>query len=98
MDLAIGIDLPLEIALARKLLREIEWVAESKGADGALAYVREYLTWYLHGHLRDTYVVVNQKAMVSCDLVVDGTRSVDELANEIVKAVRAKAADRQTDD
>lgn len=81
---------PLEIALACKLLREIEWVVQAEGPDGAMAYVRDFLSRYLNARLRDTYFVVNQKALQSCDLVLNGTRSLDELADDVGKADKAK--------
>jgi len=81
---------PLKIAIARKLLRAIEWVVQAEGPDGAIAYVRDFLSRYLNGRLEDTYFIVNQKALQNCDLVSNGTRSLDELADDVGKAVKAK--------
>jgi uridine kinase len=90
VDFAACIDLPLEIALARKLLREIEWVVDATGPEAAIGHLRGVLAGYLHGHVRDAYVEVQRWALRSCDLILDGLSPLDESAKKIVRAVEEK--------
>jgi len=91
IDIAVVIDLPFEIALARKLLRDIDLAAaEDDGkAEAAIDYVKMFLDIYLRFG-RAFYVQQQHTALQHCDLVVNGMRSMDELAAEIVTTVGTK--------
>jgi uridine kinase len=80
VDFVVCIDVPLEVALSRRLLEYAE-----RAVDPAkfLDSLKSFLTRYLHAGSRETYVVVNRMAMEECELVVDGTRDPNEIADEV---------------
>jgi uridine kinase len=92
VDFVVCIDVPLEVALARRLL---EYAAHATDPGRFVERLKSHLTHYLHGGGRETYVAVNDAAKASCDLIVDGTRDPDELAAEVADAVRAKVGELQ---
>ena len=97
IDFVACIELPLEIALARRVLRTLDEARQEKTliryllpflpTTRAAARLRSYLRWYLNGPGRDIYYSVTQKAKENCDLVLDGKRPVSELAQEVVQHV-----------
>jgi uridine kinase len=90
IDFVACIDLPLEVALARRLLRDIEWCVSERDPAYLAAYLKEYLTGYLRGATREMYLEVNARVLENCDLVLDGVKPLDELADEIVAAIKTK--------
>ena len=90
IDFVACIDLPLEVALARRLLRDVEWCLIKRNPEYLAAYLQEYLTGYLNGATREMYLQVNARVLKNCDLVLNGVSSVDELADEIVAAIKTK--------
>ena len=90
VDFVVCIDLPLEIALARRLL---EYANRTSDPARYVELLKGFLTRYLHGGSRETYVTVNRLAVEDCDLVVDGTRDPKTLAGEVAGAVRAAQRD-----
>jgi hypothetical protein len=106
IDFVAVIDTPLEIALARRLLRDlgpisvedIEKATKEQLAEGVLQIVI-YLNDYLSGYLdagRDLYIAVQERAKENCDLVLDGSLSVDELAQQLFTAVEDKPRTGET--
>jgi uridine kinase len=100
IDFVAVIDTPLEIALTRRLLRDlgpisvgnIEKATKKQLAEGFVQIVT-YLKDYLNGYLdagRDLYIAVQEQAKENCDLVLDGCLSVDELAQQLVTTVEDK--------
>ena len=100
IDFVVVIDTPLEIALTRRLLRDIgpislehiEKASKEQLAEGFVEIVN-YLEGYLSGYLdagRDLYIAVQERAKENCDLELDGCLSVDELAQQISTAVKDK--------
>jgi len=96
IDLAVYIDVPFEIALARKWLREFSARAESLEERGEFSYesfagfIYEEMFLYLLTR-RDEYVSWHYQALKNCDLVLDGMKSVDALAEEVVEAARRES-------
>jgi hypothetical protein len=88
LDLVAVIDIPPEIALARRIRREIAAERESSDPAAYLPTLDAYLSWYCIG-MRDVYAAVNRHALASCDLVLDGTKPLDELAKQIVELAMA---------
>lgn len=86
IDLAVFIDAPADVALARRVLREIEsWRAEPDALAGALdLQMRAYLAAG-----RDAYLAATTAARGSSDLVLDWTQPAEalavRLANEIAR-------------
>lgn len=106
IDFVIVIDIPLEIALARKLLRNlgfipldgIENATKEQMVEGFVQVVtslKNSLNEYLRAG-RDVYIAVQKQAKENCDLVLDGFLSVDELAQQLVSAVKDKPRTRAT--
>ena len=100
IDFVAVIETPLEIALSRRLLRdfipssteEIEKGTRDQLA-ATLGQIVSNLKGFLEGYLhvvRDIYITVHEQAKENCDLVLDGSLSVDELAQQIVTAVETK--------
>jgi uridine kinase len=91
IDVAVVVELPFEIALARKLLRDIDIAyAQYDGkAEAAVDYVKMFLDIYLRFG-RAFYVQQQRAALRDCDLVVDGMWAAEELANKIAEIARAK--------
>jgi uridine kinase len=85
IDLAIYIDTPLEIALARRLLRMSNFISQ----DNSEFTIHEHLQWYLRAG-RIFYMAVERIARKNCDLIVDGLLSTGELAKIVNEAIKTK--------
>jgi len=87
IDFVAAIDVPLELALARRLRRTIARGLEQWSAEQVLervdSYLEEYIAWG-----SAAYGAVNRGTLASCDLPVDGKRPFEELAEQITIAVR----------
>ena len=80
IDCAIFIDTPLDIAMARRILRDMR---DSTGAD-----IRNELEVYIR-FARDAYVAMLEKVRPSSDYIIDGTKELDEKVQEIMKIILA---------
>jgi uridine kinase len=89
IDLAAYLDLPLEVAMLRKLRREINGTAAHRGPQEALASLNGFLDAFLDGRLRELYLAANDSARASADLILDGIRPLEELAEQVAAAARA---------
>lgn len=87
IDLSVFIDTPLDVAMARRLIRDFI-DNESETADHRLGLVRKDLKDYLckarHVYL-DTF-----KQRDTCDLIVDGWKEPEVICMEILKAIDAE--------
>jgi uridine kinase len=90
IDFVACIDLPLEIALARALLRTIEEFPRERRQDELIEFLMGYLGAYLKDSLRALYLEVNARVLKNCDLVLNGVKPLAELAEEIVAAVKIR--------
>jgi uridine kinase len=86
VDFVVGLDTPLDLALARRLLRDVEYHRQGIHKGDLADYMKAILLDY-QGPLRDLYLVAQQVAIHHSDLVVDGTKPVEVLAQEIVDKV-----------
>lgn len=91
IDFSAYLDLPMEIALARKLRRDLAGAARELGAQGALDRASLFFEEYLEGKGREAYLAGNRRARESCDLVLNGMLPVELLAREIVHHAGARA-------
>lgn len=100
IDFVVVIDTPLEIALTRRLLRDLGPISLdnigkaskeqlSEGILEIVTYLEHYLSGYLYAG-RDLYIAVQERAKENCDLLIDGRLSVDELTQQIASAVEGK--------
>lgn len=78
IDCAIFIDTPLDIAMARRVLRDM------KSATGE--EIRQEMDMYLK-YARIAYVQMLKDILPSSDYVIDGTKELNEKADEIKKIV-----------
>ena len=95
IDFVVLIDTPLDIALARNLLRvdgtntSANMRQVTKGL--LIASPREFVRDYLDVS-RSVYIPVQEQVAADCDLVLDGRLPPDELAEQLVEAVRLRAS------
>ena len=85
IDFSIYVDIPLEIALARRLLRMSNLISQGNSD----ITIEEHLQWYLRVG-RNFYIAVERGARKNCDLIVDGLLSTDEMAKIINKTLKTK--------
>ncbi len=89
IDVVVWIDISLTRALARRLQRDM-----SAGAAGGIVRRSVKMALYLLLYVvvgRRFYHAVSAHARQGCDLVVDGTHSIDQITDQIVRAVRRRA-------
>jgi len=92
IDLAAFVDTPLDVALARRIIRD--YTSRSKESDFGLAEVDnvslkaidDELRWYLT-RSRPTYMRFSEAHKSKSDLVVDGTKSSEEIIEIIISAL-----------
>jgi len=90
LDLAIHIDLPLGISLARRLLRD--FVPESGELDEpGTDRLRDYLAQYLRGG-GAAYQVIDQMARETSDVILDGLSDGPELVDRAMREVARVSA------
>lgn len=92
IDFVIALDTPLEVALARRLLEipDIPYFIEHPNEQ--YPTMLGFLRGYLYSSGRDLYMVVNEQIRKNCDLVLDGMKPIDELAEEAAVHVRTAAS------
>ncbi len=89
LDLVAFIKIPLDIDLARRLVRDIQEEYCEVPSSEALAMVEEFLQSYLGG-LRAAYDTINRSASEGADVVLDGLRPVEELAEDVLRKHRLR--------
>jgi len=100
IDFVAVIDTPLEVALSRRVIRDMGYFDIKdidtatreqlvEGFEKLIGYVRNFLGHYLRTG-RELYTTVQEQAKASCDLVLDGQLPVDELARQLVAAVKKR--------
>ncbi len=87
IDFVVYIDIPLEIAFARTIKRAALNVQENIEISVLLRNITEFVDQYLDVS-RDSYAIVNENVKKDCDLIVDGMKEIDVLANEIITALK----------
>lgn len=81
IDFVVCIDIPLEVALARRILRGIQH-AESNPSE-TIKNFEEYLSQYLNV-VRNLYQAINSNVMADCDLIVSGLEPIDVITDKII--------------
>ena len=92
VDFMIFIDAPLDVAMARRLLRDFTSASDSSAnvADS----LKEDMTSYLD-YGRQAYLEMEKQVKPKCDLIIDGCLSVDDIAKEVVEKIKNKIHQRQ---
>jgi uridine kinase len=85
IDFHVQMDIPPEIALARRVLRNLERLEKDPNSEG----VREFLDWYLSAG-RQFFILAYELAAKDKDLTVDGLQPSEAAARTIFEAVHAK--------
>lgn len=88
VDWAVHLELPADIALARRLVRTLE-AREPSGEDDLLQEIHHDLRAYLAAGRR-AYRAAEIAARACADLVLDGLRSADDLAYDLASKIRRK--------
>ena len=86
IDFVVYIDVSLEIAHARKILRKNEFLPWEDDPDLFIKNLRDHLSWYLKSG-REFFLTVGNLARKDCDLVIDGTLIPDVIVDHIIVAV-----------
>jgi uridine kinase len=89
IDLVVCIDLPLEIALARKLHRMLGFFLAEQTADAFAKHLQFFLPWYIESGA-ELYRLVQRRVLRRCDVVADGMLPPDALANSIANAISGR--------
>ena len=88
IDLMVFIDTPLDVAMARRVLRDIERAVRWT-ADEALRHVKGELNGY-EAQARPIYEHFQERIRAGSDLIVDGTLSIDLIVERIRSEVRSR--------
>ena len=81
------IEIPPEIALVRTIKRAALTVPENVEVSAMVRSIIEIVDQYLNVS-RDSYAIVNGIVKKDCNLIVDGTKEVELLSNEIITALQ----------
>jgi uridine kinase len=89
LDAALYVDIPAEVALARKLQRRNAFFPWEQDSGRHLAHLREFLAWYLRSG-RAFAQAIERQTRPTCDLVVDGLRPTKELADVVFEWIELR--------
>lgn len=81
IDFMVFIDTPLDVAMARRLLRDLPGHGE-QGPEDTMTTIKAGVSSYLNGG-RPLYLAFGEQIRGQCDLVLDGCLKVEELASAI---------------
>ena len=82
IDFMVYIDTPLDIAMARRLSRELSLEPDQSPSE-TVASIKADADGY-PARARPIYVAGVERIKPTCDLVLDGTKSLDELASAVI--------------
>jgi uridine kinase len=93
IDFVACIDVPQDIALARRIRRDMGAYLKERSKEELEGILASYLGWYLETGSR-FYAHVNARVKESADLIVDGRLPADEMADKVITAVMVRQAPR----
>jgi len=88
INFLVYMDIPLEVAYVRKLLRKSDFLPWEDNPPIFMQHLRENLEWYLRIG-RTFYLAVSEIARQDCDLIVDGIQSTGQGVEEIIGKINA---------
>jgi uridine kinase len=93
IDLLVWVDTPLDLALARATLAFLRVAAQDKAPGAAVQFIR-WQTQYMANYplLRTMYIAHREKISAAADLVLDGNKPTEELAEELCQMLAARGA------
>lgn len=94
IDFVVLLDLPLELAHARKLLRKNDFLPWEDNPELFIRNLREHLNWYIRVG-QEFYTAVDHIVREDCDLIVDGTQPTSQIALQIVQAVKTELSNNE---
>lgn len=86
IDLAIHLEVPGDVLLARRLMRRIE---EQRGSEELIERLEQDMRHHLAAG-RDLDALGSTEARKAADVVVDATKSIDEIAERVVAEIRRR--------
>ena len=89
IDLMVFVDTPLDVAMARRVLRDIGPAARST-ANEALKHVKGELSGY-EGRARPIYEHFQDRMRAGADLIVDGTLGIDLIVDRIRSEIELRS-------
>ena len=88
IDLMVFIDTPLDVAMARRVLRDIDREGH-RTTDEVLQHVKDDLSGY-HARARPFYEEFQDRMRASSDVIIDGTLSIDDIVEKIRYEIEAR--------
>jgi hypothetical protein len=88
IDFVAVLDTPLEVALARRLLRELRGAENSEPGRLSSRHIK-FLEEYLEKGVRNLYLAVQRLALKQADFVLDGLLSPGDMVDKIVSLLPA---------
>lgn len=89
IDFVACIDLPLDIALARRLLRNLRYDFNHLALDARVEYIESFLDEYLRAG-RISYMKLFEEVSSDCDILLNGLLSTEEMAHEVIRKLTEK--------
>jgi uridine kinase len=89
IDFLVYVEIPPEIAHARKILRKGDFLPWEDNPNVFIENLREHLLWYIKFG-RDFYIAAERSACKDYDLMVDGTLPTEQIADKVIEAVNKK--------
>ena len=89
IDMVILIDIPLEIAHARKMLRKGKFLPWEDDPELFITNMRDHLQWYIRVG-RDFYVTVDKVVRKNCDFIVDGLLPTEQIVNQVLDFIKRR--------
>lgn len=84
LDFVVCIDLPLELAMGRRTVRNIKSLILEGEDTVAVTHIAGFLDWYMAwGH--KVYSAIQNRVINNCDLVVDGQQSPEDIVATIIQ-------------
>jgi uridine kinase len=87
VDMDVAIDLPIDVALARRLVRDINTPQMAADPQAARDHVDSYCRKFLFESRRELILAGQRWAMKNCDLVLDGMKPMAALTAELLTAL-----------
>lgn len=88
IDLMVFIDTPLDVAMARRVLREIDREGH-RTTDEVLQHVKDDLSGS-HAGARPFYEEFQERMRTSSNVIIDGTLSIDDIVEKIRYEIEAR--------
>ena len=88
IDLMVFVDTPLDIAMARRVLRNLDEAAQSAAAE-TLEHVNDELYCY-EARARPIYEHFQERMRAGADLIVDGTLGIDRIVDRICSEIESR--------